>query len=151
VSTGRSAAVFLPVALVNFALGPFPWQVANARQLGGVVEALSLWVLFPSLWRGWRASRAVIGRTRLVLVLPATLVACSSRSVDRQLRHDRAATAPGHVFLVPFAAAWLEPASSRWALDLVGFDGDGFAGFVGHRPRGSPPCPVTPSPCRTPW
>jgi hypothetical protein len=104
VSTGRSAAVFLPVALVNFALGPFPWQVANARQLGGVVEALSLWVLFPSLWRGWRASRAVIGRTRLVLVLPATLVACSLALLIGNYGTIVRQRLQVTVFLVPFAA-----------------------------------------------
>lgn len=104
VSTRGSAAAFLPVALVNFALGPFPWQAANARQFGGVVEALSLWALLPSLWRGWRASRAVIGRARVVLALPATLVACSLAlligNYGTVVRQRLQVT----VFLVPFAA-----------------------------------------------
>ena len=104
VSTGGSAAAFLPVALVNFALGPFPWQVANARQLGGLIEAMSHWVLLPSLWRGWRASGALIGRVRLVLVLPATLVACSLAVLIGNYGTITRQRLQVTVFLVPFAA-----------------------------------------------
>jgi hypothetical protein len=104
VSTGRSAAGFLPVALVNFGLGPFPWQVANARQFGGAVEAMTLWLLLPSLWRGWRASRALIGRVRLVLVLPASLVACSLALLIGNYGTIVRQRLQVTVFLVPFAA-----------------------------------------------
>jgi hypothetical protein len=104
VSTGRSAVAFLPVALVNFGLGPFPWQVANARQLGGAIEAMSLWVLLPSLWRGWRASGALVGRARLALVLPASLVACSLAVLIGNYGTIMRQRLQVTVFLVPFAA-----------------------------------------------
>jgi hypothetical protein len=104
VSTGRSAAAFLPVALVNFGLGPFPWQVGNARQLGGAVDALALWVLLPSLWRGWRASRALVGRARWVPVLPAALVACSLALLIGNYGTIVRQRPQVTVFLVPFAA-----------------------------------------------
>lgn len=104
VSTGGSATAFLPVALVNFGFGPFPWQADNARQLGGVVEAVSLWVLFPSLWRGWRASRASIGRARWALALPAALVACSLALLIGNYGTIVRQRPQVSVFLVPFAA-----------------------------------------------
>ncbi|MBA3286432.1 MAG: glycosyltransferase family 39 protein [Acidimicrobiia bacterium] len=75
ISTGPKAARFLPLALVNFALGPFPWQARNLRQLGGVVDALTLWFLLPSLWRGWARAGRVVGRRRIALVAPALFVA----------------------------------------------------------------------------
>ncbi len=75
VSTTGKATSFLPVAMVNFGLGPFPWQVRNARQLGGVLEALSLWVLWPSLWRGWRSATRAVGRQWVALVAPALFLA----------------------------------------------------------------------------
>jgi hypothetical protein len=104
ISTSRSAVAFLPVALVNFGFGPFPWQVANVRQLGGAIEAVSLWVLFPSLWRGWRASRALIGRARWALVLPASLVACSLAILIGNYGTIVRQRPQVTVFLVPFAA-----------------------------------------------
>ena len=65
---------FLPIGVTNLALGPFPWQATNVRQLGGTVDAAILWFFLPSLWRGWRASRAKIGRKRYVLAAPAVFM-----------------------------------------------------------------------------
>jgi hypothetical protein len=104
VSTGGSATAFLPVAVVNFAFGPFPWQAANARQLGGVLEAVTLWALFPSLWRGWRASRAAVGRARWALALPAALVTCSLALLIGNYGTIVRQRPQVSVFLVPFAA-----------------------------------------------
>jgi hypothetical protein len=104
VSTGRSAAAFLPVALLNVGLGPFPWQVGNARQVGGLFEAMSLWLLLPSLWRGWRASGALIGRARLVPVLPAALVALSLALLIGNYGTIVRQRLQVTVFLIPFAA-----------------------------------------------
>jgi 4-amino-4-deoxy-L-arabinose transferase-like glycosyltransferase len=75
-STGK-AINFLPVALPNFALGPFPWQARNVVQVGGVLEALSLWVLFPSLWRGVRSANAAASRQWYVLAGPAIILTLS--------------------------------------------------------------------------
>lgn len=104
VSTGSSATAFLPVALVNFGFGPFPWQAANPRQLGGVLDAVTLWALFPSLWRGWQASRALIGRVRGALALPAALVACSLALLIGNYGTIVRQRPQVSVFLVPFAA-----------------------------------------------
>ena len=73
ISTSGKAVSFLPIGVVNFGLGPFPWQVRNARQLAGVIEALTLWFLWPSLWRGWRAAGR-IGRQWIALVAPALFI-----------------------------------------------------------------------------
>ncbi len=74
ISTGRRAVSFLPIGITNFALGPFPWQVRNARQLAGVIEALTLWFLWPSLWRGWRAANRRAHRQWIALVAPALFI-----------------------------------------------------------------------------
>jgi hypothetical protein len=85
-------------------LGPVPWQASNARQAGGLIEAMSLWVLLPSLWRGWRASGALIGRTRLVPLLPAALVAVSLALLIGNYGTIVRQRLQVTVFLIPFAA-----------------------------------------------
>ncbi|MFN2556896.1 MAG: hypothetical protein ABR592_08490 [Nitriliruptorales bacterium] len=71
VSTSRGALSYMPRGLVSFLLGPFPWQVRSARQLIVAPDVLVWWLLLPSLWRGLRQARRLIGRGMLVLVLPA--------------------------------------------------------------------------------
>jgi hypothetical protein len=75
VSTPGEAIRFLPHGLVAFGLGPFPWTARNGRQVAGVLEALTLWFLLPSLVRGWLRAGDAIGRRRLVLGVPALLLA----------------------------------------------------------------------------
>jgi hypothetical protein len=77
VSSSSAVVAFLPVALVHFAFGPFLAQADNARQLAGGLEALTLWVLFPSLVRGCHRGFRLVGRRSLVLVLPALAISCS--------------------------------------------------------------------------
>ncbi|MEY2448332.1 MAG: hypothetical protein QOH79_1808 [Acidimicrobiaceae bacterium] len=77
VSTTQKAITFLPIALPSFALGPFPWQARNATQIGGVLEAMSLWFLLPSLVRGLRWAKLVALRRWQALALPALLLATS--------------------------------------------------------------------------
>jgi hypothetical protein len=60
---------------VAFGLGPFPWTARNGRQVAGVLEALTLLFLLPSLVRGWLRAGDAIGRRRLVLGVPALLLA----------------------------------------------------------------------------
>jgi hypothetical protein len=75
VSTPGEAIRFLPHGLVAFGLGPFPWTARNGRQVAGVLEALTLLFLLPSLVRGWLRAGDAIGRRRLVLGVPALLLA----------------------------------------------------------------------------
>jgi hypothetical protein len=118
ISTSGRAISFLPIGMVNFGFGPFPWQVRNARQLGGAVEAMTLWFLWPSLWRGWRASRRVIGLQWTALVAPALFVAVALSlligNYGTVVRERLQVT----IFLVPFAAyGWTlrkKPTATRW-------------------------------------
>lgn len=74
VSTTKSAANYLVAGLPTFLLGPFPWQVSGSRQLPGMVEAMTLWLLIPSLIRGIRRSWHAVGRQTLILLAPALLL-----------------------------------------------------------------------------
>jgi hypothetical protein len=104
VSSGPAVAAFLPVALANFAFGPFLFQADNARQLAGAFEALTLWALFPSLVRGGLRGFRLVGRRTLVLALPALAIACSLAillgNYGTIVRERLQVT----IFLVPFAA-----------------------------------------------
>ena len=77
VSTTSKALTFLPVSLPTFAFGPFPWQATNLLQWGGVLEALSLWILVPSAVRGIAGARKVAARRSYALTVPAFLLAAS--------------------------------------------------------------------------
>ena len=76
ISTSREALTYLPRGLVSFVLGPFPWQISGARQLPVLPDMLVWWALMPSLWRGIRDGRRLVGRRRLVVLLPAFTTAC---------------------------------------------------------------------------
>jgi Dolichyl-phosphate-mannose-protein mannosyltransferase len=77
VSTPARALGFLPTGLPSFLLGPFPWQIRNARQVLGALEALTVLTMAWFGWHGWRRARHDLGRRRLVLVLPAAALAVS--------------------------------------------------------------------------
>lgn len=72
ISSTPSALGYLPRGVVSFVLGPFPWQIGGARQLPFVPDMILWWALLPSLWRGFRSSGRLVGRRRLLFVLPAT-------------------------------------------------------------------------------
>jgi hypothetical protein len=74
ISTPDRALTFLPGALVQFALGPFPWQVGGVRHLPAVIDMVCIWALLPSIWRGLAAARLRVGRQAFILVFPAVLV-----------------------------------------------------------------------------
>ena len=76
ISTSKQALTYLPRGLVSILAGPFPWQIRGVRQLPVVPDMMIWWGLLPSLWRGVRAGRALIGRRVLVLILPAFTTAC---------------------------------------------------------------------------
>lgn len=76
ISTSREALSYLPRGLVQFLMGPFPWQISGVRQLPVVPDMLIWWALLPSLWRGLRRGSTILGRRVLVLLLPAFTTAC---------------------------------------------------------------------------
>jgi 4-amino-4-deoxy-L-arabinose transferase-like glycosyltransferase len=76
ISSSRQALSYLPRGLVNFSLGPFPWQIRSIRQLPVLPDMMVWWALVPSLWRGFHEARRLIGRRVLVLLLPAFTTAC---------------------------------------------------------------------------
>ena len=103
VSTPKKAISFLPVALVGFAFGPFPWTAGNARQWAGGVEALTLWFLFPSVVRGCGAARRAAGRRWTALGLPALLIAASLSLIIGNYGTIVRERLQVSIFLLPFA------------------------------------------------
>lgn len=71
VSTTKGAADYLVVGLPTFLFGPFPWQVGGPREVPGMLEAMTLWFLIPSLVRGLRRSWQLVRRQVFVLIVPA--------------------------------------------------------------------------------
>lgn len=105
VSTAKGALAYLPLGMVRFLLGPWPWQVVSVRQVPAVVDALAWWLLVPSIVRGirrgWRRDRPAT----LVLLLPALfLTAGLSLGVANFGTVVRLRTQV-LLLLIPFAAA----------------------------------------------
>jgi hypothetical protein len=71
ISTPRRAIYFLPIGLINFGLGPFPWQIRSVRQLGAVPDVVVLWALIPSVLRAIKQAWRTTPRQLLLLLLPA--------------------------------------------------------------------------------
>ena len=71
ISSATGAISYLPQGIANFSLGPFPWHIRGARQLPFVPDMVVWWCLVPFLWQGYRRAGVLIGRRRLVMVLPA--------------------------------------------------------------------------------
>ncbi|MGI9080418.1 MAG: ArnT family glycosyltransferase [Acidimicrobiales bacterium] len=71
ISSTPSALRYLPFGVVSFVLGPFPWQIAGLRQLPFIPDMIVWWALLPSLWRGFRVSGRLVGRRRLLIILPS--------------------------------------------------------------------------------
>lgn len=76
ISTSQQALTYLPRGLLTFLVGPFPWQIRGVRQLPVVPDMLIWWALLPSLCRGVRGGRRLLGRRSLVILLPAFTTAC---------------------------------------------------------------------------
>lgn len=104
ISTPSRAIAFLPYALTSFAVGPFPWQLNNARQVGLLLEAGTLWFLAPSLWRGYRAARVAAGRRRVLLTIPALALATMLALLIGNFGTVVRERLQIEVFLVPIAA-----------------------------------------------
>jgi len=71
ISTPQRALSFLPVGVIQFTFGPFPWQITSFRQLPALPDAIVWWALIPSLVRGVRVGLRDAGRRVLILVVPA--------------------------------------------------------------------------------
>lgn len=71
ISSATGAITYLPQGIANFSLGPFPWHIRSARQLPFVPDMVVWWYLLPCLWLGYRRAGELIGRRRLIMVLPA--------------------------------------------------------------------------------
>lgn len=71
ISSAPTALGYLPLGVVNFVLGPFPWQIRGTRQLPFIPDMLLWWALLPSLRTGFRSADRQLGRRRLLIVLPA--------------------------------------------------------------------------------
>ena len=104
ISTPSKALVFLPYAMSSFLLGPYPWQIHNPRQIGLLLEAAALWLLLPSLVRGYRRAKVDIGRGRFMLLIPAMLIAVTLSLLIGNFGTIVRERLQVEVFLVPFAA-----------------------------------------------
>lgn len=71
VSTTSGSLAYLPIGVPQFLLGPFPWQVRNMRQFLGLLEAMTLWALAPSMVRGVQRAVRSAGRRIALLLAPA--------------------------------------------------------------------------------
>ena len=71
ISTPAKALSYLPLGMVTFMLGPFPWQLGGGRQLLVVPDLLVWWMLIPFLWKGQRRALSLFGRHSLLLAFPA--------------------------------------------------------------------------------
>nr|MDP8928068.1 hypothetical protein [Actinomycetota bacterium] len=76
ISTSKRAVTYLPRGLVNFMLGPFPWQIQGIRHMPVVLDVALWWCLIPSLWVGLRHAWWFLGRRMVLLVLPPFAAAC---------------------------------------------------------------------------
>lgn len=107
ISTSAAALTYLPKGLANFILGPFPWQIRQARQLIVLPEVVAWWLLLPSLARGLRRGWSLMGRGVLILVLPAAttsfLLALALGNFGTVVRERMQVV----VLLIPFVALGL--------------------------------------------
>jgi hypothetical protein len=71
VSSVGGAVSYLPTGVTAFLFGPFPWQINGVRGLPALADVMVWWYLLPSLWRGQRLGRRLVGRRIGVLLLPA--------------------------------------------------------------------------------
>ncbi len=70
IATPARAIYYLPIAMLSFSAGPFPWQIHGLRQLPALPEVLVWWYLLPSLWRGFKAGRRQVKNRVMALGIP---------------------------------------------------------------------------------
>lgn len=115
ISTPARALSYLPRGLLQFAFGPFPWQIRGARQLALVPDMFAGWFILPNLWWGLRAARPLRERRPLVLIPPALttaiLLSLTVGNYGTQLRERMQVL----IILVPFVAVGLAQHAARRA------------------------------------
>ncbi|MGI9032847.1 MAG: hypothetical protein ACR2HY_04015 [Acidimicrobiales bacterium] len=74
VSTTGGALSYAPKGILNFLLGPAPWQLRSATQAAALPDVFVWWYLFPSLLRGVRTAWRRVGGGISVLAIPAVLM-----------------------------------------------------------------------------
>lgn len=108
ISTPRKALTYLPVGLVDFFLGPFPWRSLSRLQVFSLADVLVWWALLPALGRGLQAARrGRSGRRSLVLLLPAIIISFELALVIGNFGTIVRERTQVVIFLVPFIALGL--------------------------------------------
>jgi hypothetical protein len=113
ISTPGRAVSYLPVGLVIFAVGPFPWQLHGLGELGALPQDIVWWCLLPSLWRGVKAGRRKAGQGIFVLALPpmaTSAVLALAIGNFGALERERTQVI---VMVLPFIAAGLAERATR--------------------------------------
>ncbi len=115
VSDSSKAISFLPIGLTQTTLGPFPWSVSSVRQIPGLLETMTIWLLDPTL-RSWTAkspARQVCDDESWVLIFPALFIASGLALARGELRHHRSSAATGHALPASPHRTRLAPRSTR--------------------------------------
>ena len=106
-STPGEAAQYLPLASVQFLLGPFPWQIGSIREAPALLDAFLWWLMIPVLWRGIRRARKHDFPLLRLLIPAIALVTVLSLVIGNFGTVVRARTQL-LIFLIPFLALGLE-------------------------------------------
>lgn len=64
-------AAYLPVGVVRFLIGPFPWEVEGLLETPGLVDAFISVMLLIFALRGLREAKVCLARVRTILFIPA--------------------------------------------------------------------------------
>lgn len=107
VSTPGAALLYLPRALPQFLLGPFPWQLRSARQLPVILDTVACLWIARFTWAGIRSGWRYRGRRLLVLLVPAGALACTLSVVMGNFGTVVRERPQATIFLIPLTALGL--------------------------------------------
>lgn len=126
VSTPGAALLYLPRALPQFLVGPFPWQLRSTRQLPVVLDTLACLWMARWTWAGVRIGWRYRGRQLLVLLIPAGALACTLSVVMGNFGTVVRERPQATIFLIPLTALGLaEKRRRRTGEQLAQTDGLG--------------------------
>jgi hypothetical protein len=67
ITDANAAIEFLPLGILYVLLAPFPWMIANFRQLITLPELMAWWLLMPMMFKGfWHTIRNNLGRAFVI-------------------------------------------------------------------------------------